>query len=280
MARRLSLPMLSDTHASLGETLAVLEQRELLRRRRFLLGSLGGAAALAALPLRSFGCALIPAETGGPYPGDGTNGPNVLTQSGIVRSDIRASFGSSGTAAAAGTLLTVRLKLVSTLAGCAPLQGLAVYIWHCNAAGGYSMYSSGVSGQNYLRGVQVSDAAGEVSFTSIFPGCYPGRWPHIHFEVYSSLAQAVSGSNAVRTSQLALPEASCRTVYAQSGSYSGSTQNLNGVSLNGDNVFGNDGGVLQLATTSGDNAAGWLSVLEVAVAAQPTDAIFANGFQS
>ncbi len=98
MTTRPTLPVLSDTHASLSETLAVLEQRERLRRHGFLLGSLAGAATIAALPLRSIACSLIPTETAGPYPGDGTNGPNALTQSGIVRSDIRSSFGASGTA--------------------------------------------------------------------------------------------------------------------------------------------------------------------------------------
>lgn len=74
MALRPLLPMLRDTHASLGETLSVLQRHEPLHRRGFLLGSL---AAAAALPLRSIACSLIPGETAGPYPGDGTNGPNA-----------------------------------------------------------------------------------------------------------------------------------------------------------------------------------------------------------
>ncbi|WP_257385548.1 hypothetical protein [Tahibacter caeni] len=276
MAFRPLLPVLRDTHASLGETLSVLQERDRLRRRGFLLGSL---AAAAALPLRSIACSLIPGETAGPYPGDGTNGPNALTQSGIVRPDIRTSFGAAGTAGAAGTPLSVTLRLVSTVSGCMPLAGLAVYIWHCNATGGYSMYSSGITGQNYLRGVQVSDGNGEVTFTSIFPGCYPGRWPHIHFEVYRSLAEATSGANAARISQLALPQDACSTVYSQSSLYPGSTQNLAGVTLNGDNVFGNDGGVYQLAAVSGSNADGYASSLEVGVAIEGSDALFADGFE-
>lgn len=279
MTDRPALPRLSGTHASLSETLSVLAQQERLQRRRILLGSLGGAAALAATPLRALGCSLIPAETPGPYPGDGTNGPNALTQSGIVRSDIRSSFGASGTATAPGTTLTVVLRLVSTLSGCATLNGLAIYLWHCTAAGGYSMYSSGITGQNYLRGVQVTAGNGEASFTSIFPGCYPGRWPHIHFEIYRSLALATSGANAARVSQLALPQAACSSVYSQGGSYSGSTQNLNGVTLGSDNVFGNDGGVLQLATVTGNNSDGYVATLEVGVAIEAPDLLFADGFE-
>jgi protocatechuate 3,4-dioxygenase beta subunit len=154
-------------------------------------------------------CAAIPGETAGPYPGDGTNSngsgiANALVLTGIVRSDIRSSIaGVNGTAT--GVPLTVNLTLVNANGLCGSLAGYAVYLWHCTADGRYSMYSSGVTDQNFLRGVQVSDEQGQVSFTTIFPGCYSGRWPHIHFEVYPSLAVATSGSNDVKTSQLALP---------------------------------------------------------------------------
>jgi protocatechuate 3,4-dioxygenase beta subunit len=265
-----NLPKLSSNHATLAETLRTLAQR-----RRFL-GLLGGAgAALTLLPPVALACNLIEQETGGPYPGDGTNGPNVLTQSGIVRSDIRSSFGTS-TSMSAGTLNTVKLKLLSTTSGCGVIAGLAVYIWHCDNLGRYSMYSQGVTGQNYLRGVQVTDANGEVTFTSVFPGCYSGRWPHIHIEVYASVADATNGNNALRTTQLAMSEAACRTVYAQS-SYSGSLANLNATSLSRDNVFGDDGAKYEQATVTGDNANGYLTYLEVGVAVAAT-AASSSGF--
>ena len=259
---------LSEPDAPLAETLSVLREREFAARRR-LLRRLGGAALLAS-PAGAMACALIPSETSGPYPGDGTNGPNVLTQSGIVRADIRASFGSAGSAVAAGTPLTVTLKLVNANDNCAPVAGYAVYLWHCDASGRYSLYSSGATAQNYLRGVQVSDAAGQVTFTTIFPGAYSGRWPHIHFEIYASLAQATSGANAVRVSQLALPDAACRAVFAQSSLYPGSLANHNQTTLASDNVFGNDGGVLQVATTTGSVATGYTATLEVGIAAAVT----------
>jgi protocatechuate 3,4-dioxygenase beta subunit len=160
-----------------------------------------------------------------------------------------------------------------------PLPGLAVYLWHCNAGGGYSMYSPGITGQNYLRGVQVTDANGEVTFTTIVPGCYPGRWPHMHFEIYRSIALATSGTNAARVSQLALPQSVCSAVYAQSQLYPGSAQNLSQITLDGDNVFGNDGGVLQVATTTGDNANGYAATLDVGVAIEGSDVIYADGFE-
>lgn len=215
-------------------------------------------------------CNAIPEETAGPYPGDGTNTANggvvnVLTQSGVVRSDIRSSFGSmSGTAS--GVPLPITLKLVNTASSCASLEGLAVYLWHCTADGNYSLYSSGITNQNYLRGVQVSDASGLVSFTSIFPGCYSGRWPHIHFEVYRSLALATSGSNDIRTSQLALPQAACSEVYNGDSRYSASIRNLAAITLASDNVFGNDSAAYQLATVTGSVSAGYLATLTVGVA--------------
>ena len=207
-------------------------------------------------------CTQIPNETAGPYPGDGSNGPNVLTQSGVVRSDIRSSFaGLSGTAD--GVPLTIVLTIVSS-STCAPLAGRAVYLWHCDRAGRYSLYSSGATNQNYLRGVQEADSSGRVSFTSIFPGCYAGRWPHIHFEVYPTLSSAASVSNKMATSQIALPKSSCDLVYAQAG-YESSVTNLSQVSLATDNVF-SDGAALELATVSGSVASGFTATLSVAVA--------------
>jgi protocatechuate 3,4-dioxygenase beta subunit len=199
-------------------------------------------------------CAVIPEETAGPYPGDGTNGPDVLRQSGVVRSDIRSSFGSS-TTVAQGVPLTIRLTIQDEANGCKPLAGAAVYLWHCDRDGAYSLYSSGVTDENYLRGVQAAGSDGVVRFTSIFPACYAGRWPHIHFEVYPGLEAATNQANVIATSQIALPKATCDLVYATDG-YSQSVTNLGQVSLATDNVFGNDGGVHQLGMISGSVADG------------------------
>lgn len=206
-------------------------------------------------------CSLVPSETAGPYPGDGSNGPNVLSTSGVVRTDIRSSFGGlNGTAP--GVPLTIALTIVSA-STCTPLAGRAVYLWHCDRVGNYSLYSSGVTNQNYLRGVQAADANGVVTFQSIFPGCYAGRWPHIHFEVYPTLASAASVSNKVATSQIALPKASCDLVYATSG-YETSVRNLAGVTLATDNVF-SDGAALELATVTGSVSGGFTATLTVAI---------------
>jgi protocatechuate 3,4-dioxygenase beta subunit len=206
----------------------------------------------------------IPEETGGPYPGDGSNGPNVLTESGVVRSDITTSFGSlSGTAE--GVPVTVRLK-VYDLNGTevTALPGAALYLWHCTREGGYSLYSEGVADQNFLRGVQEADADGALTFTTIFPACYDGRWPHMHFEVYESLDSATAGTGKLRTSQLAIPADVCEQVYGVAEGYDSSVSTFQRVSLDSDMVF-SDGYSLQLATVTGSVDEGFTFSLNVPV---------------
>jgi protocatechuate 3,4-dioxygenase beta subunit len=224
-------------------------------------GTAAGSAAPTATGTAAAGTQ-IPQETAGPYPGDGSNGVNVLTESGIVRSDIRSSFGTAS-ALAQGIPLTIRLTVLDTKNGSAALAGAAVYLWHCDIDGRYSLYSQGVTEENYLRGVQETDSAGVVTFTSIYPAAYSGRWPHIHFEVYPSLAKATTASDKLRTSQLALPEDVCKLVYATDG-YNQSVQNIARTSLSTDNVF-SDGYSLQLATVTGTVTAGLTATLNVPV---------------
>ena len=197
----------------------------------------------------------IPNETSGPFPGDGSNGANILTMPGVVRSDIRSSLGTS-TTVAKGVPLTIKLNVSKNGA---PATGLAVYIWHCNSDGSYSMYSPGVTNENYLRGVQPVDSSGNVTFQSIFPAAYSGRWPHIHFEVYPSVATATTSANKVATSQLALREDVCKLVYATSG-YEKSISNLAQTSLSTDNVF-SDGWTQELATATGNSTDGIVASL-------------------
>jgi protocatechuate 3,4-dioxygenase beta subunit len=212
----------------------------------------------------------IPQETAGPYPADGSQASsqvlNALALSGIVRRDIRTSLGTGNVAQ--GVPLTIELTLVSTLGDCAPLAGYAVYLWHCDREGRYSLYSQGVTSEDYLRGVQQADSNGLITFTSIFPACYSGRWPHVHFEIYPSLESATSASNTVHTTQLALPEDICDVVYATDG-YSQSIRNMSQISLERDNVF-SDGYELQMATVTGDATNGYVARLTVGIAEAAT----------
>jgi protocatechuate 3,4-dioxygenase beta subunit len=216
-------------------------------------------------------CIADPAETAGPYPADGTNTAsgstsNVLTASGIVRSDIRSSFISS-TTTAQGVQVTLTLTLVDASDGCTPLSGYAIYIWHCDASGNYSLY--GAPTESYRRGVQVTDANGQVTFTTIFPACYSGRYPHMHLEIYTSTATATSGRAALLTTQLCMPAAVCTTVFDGSSLYSASIANFASVSIASDNVFG-DNTSTQIAqqrpTMTGSVAAGYIATNTIGIA--------------
>jgi protocatechuate 3,4-dioxygenase beta subunit len=148
---------------------------------------------------------------------------------------------------------------------CKPVKGPAVYAWHCNRAGKYSMYSEGVTDQNYLRGVQVTGSYGWVTFQSIYPACYSGRWPHVHFEVYQSKWSAIHGGSILATSQMALPRKQSMNIYRNASGYSASVTNLEQISLSSDSVFGDDGGVHQLATVSGNLQDGYSAKLVVPI---------------
>jgi protocatechuate 3,4-dioxygenase beta subunit len=277
--------LLDHPHEEVVDQGAPFDIRTLLSRRGVLgLAGLGvGAVVLAACaPISSNGSAAttsdssdtsdsstttttsgeIPDETAGPYPGDGSNGPDVLEESGIGRKDITTSI--DGAATAEGVPLAFEFQVLDAANGDAPFEGVAVYAWHCTAQGEYSMYSSGLEDVTYLRGVQVADAEGRVSFTSIYPGCYSGRWPHIHFEIYPDVDSITDSSTAIATSQMAMPEDSSNEVYALSG-YDGSAQNLSQITLASDNVFGDDSAASQLATISGDPTGGYAATLVVRV---------------
>lgn len=196
---------------------------ETLVSRRRALGlvglGLGGMAAacndsVAARAASAGACRATPTEIRGPFPADGTNGGrrtiSVFGQNGLVRRDIRTSFaGMTGTAE--GIALELEMRVVGT-DGCTPMAGAAVYLWQCDARGAYSLYT--LESENYLRGVQVADGDGMVRFSSILPGCYGGRCPHLHFEVFESLGEATHGGNSLLVSQLAFPTEECARAYA------------------------------------------------------------------
>lgn len=225
------------------------------------------ATATATAAAAAYATDEVPQETNGPYPADGTNGVDVLNQSGLVRSDIRSSL--DGGATAEGVPLTFTFTLSDLANGNAAYAGAAVYVWHCDAAGLYSMYSDAVADETYLRGIQVADAQGRVTFTTIVPGCYAGRWTHIHFEVYPDAAAATNVSNQIATSQVAFPQDMLDAVYA-SDLYPDSARNLAQIGgLDNDNVF-SDGYELEMGTFKGDPSSGYVGNLSVAIDATTT----------
>ncbi|MEW5688359.1 MAG: intradiol ring-cleavage dioxygenase [Pseudomonadota bacterium] len=293
-----------DEHdLGLGHDLMALETRLLQRRRLLgLMGAGGGALLLNACSgggsdtstttsstttttttttggtgstggtgnTGSSSCVALPNETNGPYPSDGSNTANgVLSNSliatGIVRSDIRSSFGAmSGTAA--GVPVTLTINLQNTNASCAALADYAIYLWHADADGKYSIYD--LPQQNYLRGVQATNSSGQATFTTIFPGCYEGRYPHLHFEVFRSLATATAYANRLLVSQFAMPAAACSAVYATSG-YPSSASRFARTSITSDGIFGDNTSAQQAAMTlamSGSATAGYTASVTVGLA--------------
>ncbi|WP_045235080.1 intradiol ring-cleavage dioxygenase [Deinococcus pimensis] len=283
MTDRPILPFPNDDHdhdgpdhwndLGLSADLNMLSRAVVDRRKVLSLGVAGiatlvaGSMGLSRAASQAAACVPVtPSETAGPYPADGSRASgqsaNVLTRSGIVRRDLRTSLGTKNTAG--GVPLTLTMKLVNVNAGCAPLAGYAVYAWHCTADGQYSMYSPGIIEEDYLRGVQTTGKDGTLTFTTVFPGCYPGRWPHVHFEVFPTVTAATSARSVVLTSQLALPEATCRAVYTRSD-YGSSLRNLNSLSLDRDMVF-RDGYASQLAKVTGDATKGYTATITVGLA--------------
>ncbi|MBW4330560.1 intradiol ring-cleavage dioxygenase [Stakelama sp. CBK3Z-3] len=218
------------------------------------------------------GCIADPEETAGPYPADGTNQSggltsNALVSDGIVRDDIRASFLGGSTTVAQGVQVELTLTLVDANADCVPLAGYAVYLWHCDVDGEYSLY--GVPDESYLRGVQTADENGQVTFKTIFPACYSGRYPHMHFEVFSSLANATGGRYAVLTSQLAMPADTCREVYNGNDLYADSISRFSQTSTDRDNVFGDNSSAQiaqQTPSMTGTVADGYVASATVGIA--------------
>ena len=144
----------------------------------------------------------------------------------MVRKDITSSFGTAS-GVAVGVPLTIRLKVLDVNGdhGAVPTARRST----CGTATGTATTRCthrAAANENYLRGVQEAGADGSLEFASIFPAAYSGRWPHIHFEVYPTLADATSASNRLRTSQLALPEAVCLEVYENAEGYAQSVTNV------------------------------------------------------
>ncbi len=192
-------------------------------------------------------CTTTAEETAGPYPD--TTG--MINNQAFYRQDVREGR--------AGLPLTVRLTLVNTSSACAALVGAAVEIWQCDADGHYSEYAQpgyNGTGQTFLRGLQVTNSSGQVTFLTVYPGWYSGRATHIHVEVF------VNGKS-VKTTQIAFPEDVTRQVYA-TGVYAAKGQNT--TTNASDNVF-SDGTSTELAALSGDTTSGYTATLTIGAAA-------------
>jgi len=161
-----------------------------------------GASASASMPA----CVVRPELTEGPY----------FVDERLDRSDIRSDPGTGVVEEGALLALTFRVSQVGD-GSCTPLEGAWVDIWHCNALGVYSDVSDpgfDSSGQQFLRGYQVTDANGVAVFTTIYPGWYSGRTVHIHFKIRTGVGEGETSFYDF-TSQLFFDEALSDQVHAQ-----------------------------------------------------------------
>ena len=195
-------------------------------------------------------CILIPRETEGPFPLDLSNNPEYF------RRDIAEDI--------PGVPLNLTLKVVNANAGCTPIANARVDVWHCDTHGVYSGFSNqlgGVNarGQTFCRGIQLSDENGNATFTTIYPGWYPGRATHIHFQVFLN-------NGLVATSQLAFPE-EINTVVFNTAEYAARGQNP--TKNTDDGIFRSPANALQYQLTNViANAAtgGYDAALQVGIA--------------
>ncbi|MBA4298573.1 Dioxygenase [Algoriphagus alkaliphilus] len=182
-----------------------------MKKREFLKKTLAGFGTIVAIPVMACdtksdlkgddpACEVSPKETRGPFP---NKSPAELMRANIV-------------ADRQGIALLINLKIQDQSVGCSPITGAQVDIWHCDAEGYYSEYGNhplqkaDFTKVSFLRGRQTTDANGEVSFISIFPGWYPGRAPHLHVDVLRE-------NKIVLSTQIAFPEKSTSEVYASRG---------------------------------------------------------------
>src|SRR5262249_47175330 len=181
---------------------AMAEARRRLTRREAAAGAAAAAAGAGLFVLLRGGagealsaapnCVLAPEETEGPY----------YINDHLIRSNI--------TEGRAGVPLSLRLQVLNA-STCRPIQGATVEVWHADAAGQYSGFSTPKQ-RTYLRGGLRSNSAGNVRFRTIYPGWYQGRTTHIHVKVHV-------GGRVVHTGQLYFPDSLTASVYRACSPY-------------------------------------------------------------
>ena len=231
-----------------------------MKRSQFL-QRLGALASLpATLPLlgsskplasgRSGSCVLVPSETVGPFPLD------LSENDFFFRQEIHEDR--------IGVPLRQRIRIVG-VENCEPMPNVRVNIWHCDRDGDYSGYAQmGTEGETWCRGYQMTDANGECEFVTVFPGWYPGRVTHVHFQVHVSSQYSV-------VSQWTWPhDDAVAAVEAHPDLYPAGPDPLSPLQ---DGVFA-DGFHLQLADLVWDEAAGeYVSFYEATVEGNGTSGV-------
>jgi protocatechuate 3,4-dioxygenase beta subunit len=171
-----------------------------------------------------------------------------------------------------GVPLELRLLVVNP-ANCHPIEGAAVDIWQCNAAGLYSDESSnGTSGEEFLRGIQLTDQKGLATFKTIYPGWYQGRATHIHLKVHVGGRRSgrhFNGGHVAHTGQMFFPEATSDVVYA-GAPYNRET--IARTSNSSDHVYAQQGGARAMLRLKGAAASGFKGMIAFGVDPKATPA--------
>jgi protocatechuate 3,4-dioxygenase beta subunit len=166
----------------------------------FMTGPKAQAAPANASVPKAAGCVVKPELTIGPY----------FVDEKLNRSDIRSEPSNGTVKPGVPVQLTFN---VMDATNCAPLEGVMVDIWQCDALGSYSdIQQEGTSGQKFLRGYQLTNTSGAAHFTTIYPGWYRGRTVHTHFRIRSA---ATSDKTYDFVSQLFFPESVTDQVHAK-----------------------------------------------------------------
>ncbi len=242
-----------------------MERKEFLKRG---FGSLLGIAAINPLvaacknatsvdPTTSTGstngssatdCAITPSETEGPFP--------TKIPANFVRKDIRDGR--------TGVVMAMNITIKNANASCAALTGALVDVWHCDKDGYYSEYggtgmqSVNLTNVDFLRGRQTTDASGLAAFTTIFPGWYSGRAPHVHVHIYNAAGKSLL------VTQIAFPYDIANTLYTTGQTY-GYTKGAQDTKNERDGIF-SDGYSTELGTVSGSPSTGYTLTHTIVVA--------------
>ncbi len=184
------------------------------------------------------GCIVSPDQTEGPF----------FVDEKLNRSDLRIDPSNNSVSPGVPLRLTLFVSQIKNNS-CTPLPGTTVDVWHCDALGSYSDVRENASsagdtrGRKFLRGYQVSDAAGKVEFQTIYPGWYEGRTVHAHYKIRTDPRSEVGHE---LTSQLYFDEMITDAVHAQAPYASKGrrdTRNSN------DGIFSRGGSDLMLTLT-------------------------------
>jgi protocatechuate 3,4-dioxygenase beta subunit len=231
----------------------------LSRRAIVAAGLTGGAAALTAkttaaepgakaetvaAPTPTNVCRMTPRMVEGPFYFDPA----------LVRQDI--------TEGRPGVALKLELQ-VTDGATCRPIENARVDIWHCDATGQYSGYDGqgdgraiSTKGEKFLRGTQMTNATGGVTFDTIYPGWYRGRTTHIHFKVLIE-------EKSLLTGQLYFPDAISEAVYAGKAPYNTRTTGRDTMNSN-DWIAAEDTDQITFASVR-EEPAGYVAALVIGV---------------